>query len=151
MTEELLESTPIWQARQRVGPRALFRLVQRIADRIELARFLREVRLELGGARRRFRELAHQVLDQDFRIHARLALIGDFVHRLHLRAVVGDGCGQIMLGGVHHAMQLLRDLVDDGGFGGLRSDIGRKQILVGRLVEFSLVADQNVDRALEVG
>ena len=48
-------------------------------------------------------------------------------------------------------MQLLRDLVDDGGFGGLRSDIGRKQILVGRLVEFSLVADQNVDRALEVG
>ena len=49
-------------------------------------------------------------------------------------------------------MQLLRGVVDDGVFGdNMGSGIGREQVVIGGGVEFSLVADQDVDRALEIG
>ena len=49
-------------------------------------------------------------------------------------------------------MELLRGIVDHGIFSDdLGSGIGREQVVIGGGVELSLVADQDVDRALEIG
>jgi hypothetical protein len=48
-------------------------------------------------------------------------------------------------------MQLLRSVVHYRVVVGMRSDVGRKQIAIGRSVEFSLVADQDIDGSFEIG
>jgi hypothetical protein len=150
VTEKFLERAAIWQTSQRIGARALLRFVERVSDRVELARLLGEARFELGRPRGGLGEFADEILDQDLRIDTLLAALGDAVDRRHMRAVVGDGGGQIALGGIHHAMQLLRDLMDDSRFRSLLADIGVEQRLVCGLVELPLVADKNVDGTLQV-
>ena len=49
-------------------------------------------------------------------------------------------------------MEVIRGVIEDGFFGdNLRPGIGREQVMIGGCVEFALVADQDVDRALELG
>src|SRR6266568_1174633 len=64
----------------------------------------------------------------------------------------GDGHRQILIGGGDDRMELVRNVVEIGVVGdGLRSDIGRKQVVIGGGVELSFVADQNIDRPFEIG
>src|SRR4051794_11979735 len=150
LPEELLERAAVRQPGERVGERPLLRLVQRIADGVELARFLGEARFQLGRARGGFGKFTDEILDQDLRINTLRAPFGHAVNRLDVSAVVGNRRSQVLFGGVHHAVQLLRHFVDDRRFGTLLADIGVEQGLVRRLVELALVADENVDRAIQV-
>ena len=149
--EELVERAAVWQSRQRVGPGALFGLVEGVANRVELAALLDKARFQFGRAGGGLRQLAHQALDQQFRIGPGLAGLGDVADGLDLRTVVGDRRGQKLLGRVHYRMQLLRRLIGCRLIGALRSDVGFEQAVVGGGVEFAFVADQDVDRSLEVG
>ena len=149
-TEELLQRAAVGQSGQRVGPRPLFRLRQRFADDVELARLFGELRLELGRARGGLAELLHQGLDQKPRIDAGLGAVGDLADRLDLRPVVGNGRVQELLRRLQHRMQLLGDLMGGRVVGALRSDIGRVEVAVGRGVELALVGDQDVDGALQL-
>ena len=80
--EKFLQRAAVGQTGERVGSRPLLRLRQRLADHIELARLLGELRLELCRARRGRAKLVHQGLDQDPRIDAGLRLAGDIADRL---------------------------------------------------------------------
>ncbi len=106
-TQELIEGAAIRQARERVGFGALFRFAQRIADRVELARFLDEAGLQFRGTCGGFRQLVHQTLDEQSWINAGLAAIGDIADGSHLRAVIGNSRRQKLLRGGHDRMQLL--------------------------------------------
>jgi hypothetical protein len=150
-TLRFIERAAVRQAGQRVGLGALLGFVQGVADGIEFAALLDKTRLQLGGARSGLRELAHQTLDQQFRIGPGLASLGDVADGLHVRPVVGNGRGQKLLRRGHHRMQLLRSLVRRRLIGALRPDVGFKQTLVCGGVEFAFVGDQNVDRTLQLG
>ena len=71
-------------------------LCKEFADRIELARFLDEIRLQFGGSRRGPRQFADQVLDQEFRIDAALGPLCDIADRPHMRAIIGNRRRQIL-------------------------------------------------------
>jgi hypothetical protein len=109
--EKLIERAAVRQVGQRVGPGALFGLIEGVADGVEFARLLGEIRLELRGAGGGFRQLVHQAFDQQFRIGPGFAAIGNLAHGLDLRPVVVDCHSQELPGRGHHRMKLLRSLV----------------------------------------
>lgn len=148
LAQEFVERTPVRQARQRVGPGALFRFGEGIADHVELAGLFGKARLQPrrpgGGAC----QLVHELRDQGPRVDAGLALIGNVADHLHLGTVVGDHGGQKFFRRSHQRMQAFGRLEGDNARIG--RDIGCEQVLIGPGVEGSVVVDQEVDGVTQI-
>src|SRR5450631_1160739 len=91
LAKKLVEGTAVWQIGERVGPGALFRFVQGVADRVQLPGRLDKARLEFRGAGDGLAELVQQILDQRFWIRPGFTLVGEMVDGAYLRTVIGDG------------------------------------------------------------
>ena len=151
LAEKLIERTAIWQIGERVCLGAFLRFVQGVADRIQLSRRLGEALLQLRRPIDGLGQLVQQIFDQRRWIDPDFTPLGDIADRHHLRPVIGDGRVQVLLGGGHDRMELLRDVVDVRVVAGIGSDIQGEQVAIGGGVELSLVSDQNVDGPLEIG
>ena len=95
-------------------------------------------------------QFIQQIFDQQFWMDG-FAVAGGIVDGSYLRAVIGDGHRQILICGGDDRMELVRNVVEIGVVGGVRSDIGREQVMIGGGVKLSLVADQDIDRPFEIG
>ena len=130
-TKEFLKRTAVWQTRERVGPGPLLRLVQRIADHVQFAGLLDKAVLQFRRTSGGLRQLVHQTFDQQFWIDAGFAAVGDIADGPYLRTVVRNRGGQELLRRRHHRMKLFGNVVDGGGIGRMRPDIGHEQVMIG--------------------
>ena len=153
VAEELIERTAVRQTGERVGLGALLGLVQGIADRVELSRLLGEA---APPAWRRasppWPARSSDSSTSDLRIDARPRS-----GRRHRRSpcicerLSAMAAFRYCLAEAITEWSCCETLLTSASSAACDSDIGREQVAIGGGVELSLVADQDVDGALEIG
>ena len=109
-TEEFVHRAPVGQSGQRIGVRALFGDLERVADLVELLGGLDKIGFECRCPVVGARKLGHQFFDDRTRIAVGRNLRGDLAERLDLGAVVGDRGRQKFFRAGDHALQLVRKI-----------------------------------------
>ena len=141
----------VGQTRERVGPGAFLRFVQRSritsssrVDSTKLASSLVARVTVLASSFSRFSTSSFGSTPTS--LWSATSFMACICERLSAIATV-----EKLLCGSHHRMELLRNVVEICFARGMRRDIGREQVVIGGGVKLSLVADQNIDGPFEIG